>query len=288
MRLICVHGIGQQRSGEREILQSWVPAIQDGLERAGAAGIIDDAEIGMAFYGAMFRPGGRRLDISDPPNKASDVQPGLEQDLLLAWWRAAADVDDAVVPPDAATLARTPKSAQAALRALSRSRFFSGLALRALVADLKQVRMYLTDAGVRERARNSVRTLISPDTQVVIGHSLGSVVAYESLCALNERSHALSTFITLGSPLGIRNLIFERLIPSPDPNGRGQWPGESDMRWTNVADAGDVVALVKDLRPRFGERVACFEVDNGASAHDARPYLNDAVTGTAIASGLLT
>lgn len=51
------------------------------------------------------------------------------QQLLLAWWRAAADGDPAVVPPDAAdTLIATPQSIQAALRALSASRFFAGMA----------------------------------------------------------------------------------------------------------------------------------------------------------------
>ena len=54
----------------------------------------------------------------------------------------------------------------------------------------------------------------------------------------------------------------------------------------NVADAGDVVALVKDLRPLFGARVACYLVHNGSHAHDVRPYLTAAETGAAIAAGL--
>jgi hypothetical protein len=89
----------------------------------------------------------------------------------------------------------------------------------------------------------------------------------------------------LGSPLGIANTVFDRLEPSPT-DGRGRWPGGRNVAWTNVADSGDVVALVKDLRPRFGSELAGFMVDNGAHAHDVRPYLSDAVTGAAIASGL--
>ena len=56
--------------------------------------------------------------------------------------------------------------------------------------------------------------------------------------------------------------------------------------WTNVADAGDVVALVKDLRPLFGPKVACYLVDNGSHAHAVQPYLTAAETGAAIAVGL--
>jgi pimeloyl-ACP methyl ester carboxylesterase len=120
----------------------------------------------------------------------------------------------------------------------------------------------------------------------MVGHSLGSVVAYEALCAHPE--WPVRALVTLGSPLGIRNLIFDRLVPAPaeGPGGpRGGWPG-AVRSWVNVADAGDVVALVKDLRPLFGEQLACYLVCNGSHAHDVRPYLTAAETGAAIAAGL--
>jgi len=56
--------------------------------------------------------------------------------------------------------------------------------------------------------------------------------------------------------------------------------------WTNVADRGDVVALEKDLRGRFGVRVYNAVVHNGAHAHDATSYLTDRLTGAAIARAL--
>lgn len=88
---------------------------------------------------------------------------------------------------------------------------------------------------------------------------------------------------------GIRNLIFDRLVPTPaaEESGRwaGAWPGRA-AAWTNVADAADVVALAKDLRPLFGPQVTCFLVDNGSHAHAVQPYLTAAETGAAIAAGL--
>jgi pimeloyl-ACP methyl ester carboxylesterase len=223
------------------------------------------------------------LAVGDPLFRAGDVEPGFEQELLRAWWGEAARVEPMVVAPDADTLARAPGSVQAGLRALSRSRFFAGLALRALVFDLKQVRWYLTDASMRAKVRARLIDLISTDTRVVVAHSLGSVVAYEALCGLPE--HRVRTLVTVGSPLGIRNLIFDRLQPAAQ-DGVGVWPGRDRMGWTNVADAGDVVALVKDLRPSFGQRVSCHLVHNGVHAHDARPYLTDRLTGAAVAAGV--
>ncbi|WP_329563270.1 hypothetical protein [Kitasatospora sp. NBC_01266] len=276
-QVVAVHGVGQQLLGEQSLHQRWQPALLDGLRRAGGPELALDG-LAMGFYGDLFRPPGTMLAAGDPPYGAADVAEGLEQELLFAWWRAAAEVDERVVPPDAGgrTLARAPRSVQAALRALAGSRFFSELALRAMVFDLKQVSRYLTDHQLRSAARERVTALIGADTRVVVGHSLGSVVAYEALCALP--GHGVRALVTLGSPLGIP-MIFDRLQPEP-----GRWPGVPT--WTNVADAGDVVALVKDLRPAFGPRLRSALVHNGSHAHDATAYLTSELTGAAIAEAL--
>ncbi|WP_406631969.1 hypothetical protein [Amycolatopsis sp. WGS_07] len=237
----------------------------------------------LGFYGDLFRPEGERLAVGDPLLTAADVQPGLEEDLLLAWWSEAARVDPKVAPPGVDTLVRVPGSVQTALWQLSRSTFFGGLALRALVFDLKQVRRYLQDQDLRKAARAAVGKLITGETRVVVAHSLGSVVAYEALAAIP--GHQVRALVTLGSPLGIGNLIFDRLDPAPG-DGIGVWPGADSLVWTNVADRGDVVALEKDLRPRFGSRVNNVLVHNGAHAHSATAYLTATQTGSAIAGGL--
>jgi pimeloyl-ACP methyl ester carboxylesterase len=246
-----------------------------------------EAEVRCAFYGDLFRPAGRHLAGNDQPIRAADLDE-FEQDLLAAWWTEAARTDPAVVAPDARTLAvRTPNGVQRGLRALSGSRFFAALGERALLGDLRQVRDYFQRPEIRHEARQRVAAAVGADTRVLVGHSLGSVVAYEALCANPEWS--VRTLVTLGSPLGIPNLIFDRLDPAPAPapsaEPRGRWPGKG-RSWANVADKADVVALVKDLRAGFGPGVDCWVVDNGAHAHDVRPYLTAVETGRAIAAGL--
>ncbi|MFF4402268.1 hypothetical protein [Streptomyces sp. NPDC001480] len=286
-RVVGVHGIGKQLLGEDSLLKEWRPALTDGLRRAGAAGAVAEADVAMAFYGDVFRPAGEFLAVGDPLYTAADVEDGFEQELLLAWWQAAAESDPEVVPPGADTLVTTPRSVQAALRALSGSRFFAGIALRAMVFDLKQVHCYLMDPQLRARARDRVLDAIGEDTRVVVAHSLGSVVAYEALCA--RPGHPVRALVTIGSPLGIPHLILHRLQPAPLGTGRavrGVWPGGEDLVWTNIADDGDVVALVKDLRPLFGGRLRSVRVHNGSHAHDATAYLTDALCGQAIAGAL--
>ena len=197
-----------------------------------------------------------------------------------------------MVSPDEEVLGRSPVWASQALAALSRSSFFAGVADSLLVGNLKQVHWYFKDADLRAKIRQAVADLISADTRVVVAHSLGTVVAYEVLCSLPDQPALLDqpalSFATLGSPLGLPNLIFDRLQPAPGPPGaavRGHWPSRV-RSWTNVADAGDVVAMVEDLRPLFGQDMRQIRVHNGAHAHDMAAYLTDPLTGEAIVAGL--
>ena len=53
-----------------------------------------------------------------------------------------------------------------------------------------------------------------------------------------------------------------------------------------MADTGDVVAAVEDLRPLFGSGIRQLRVHNGAKAHDMTSYLTDPRTGELILAGL--
>ncbi|MFJ9131259.1 hypothetical protein ACIRJS_44985 [Streptomyces sp. NPDC102340] len=245
-RIVAVHGIGQQVLGEEALLKAWGPVLHDGLRRLGGPQVAQ-GDVAMAFYGDVFRLPARTLAVGEPPYTAADVAPGLEEQLLMAWWTEAARTDRAVAAPGPDdTLARTPRSVQSALRALSRSRFFSAIMLRSMVANLKQVSAYLTDPQVREAVRARVTGAIDGDTRVVVGHSLGSVVAYEALCALPD--HGVRALVTLGSPLGIP-MVFERPQPQLDEEAKhGDIRGlhEQVLGWFFVA-LGLVAEAVADV-----------------------------------------
>ena len=122
---------------------------------------------------------------------------------------------------------------------------------------------------------------------MIIGHSLGSVVAYEYLARYAPPQVEL--LVTVGSPLGMPRMVFDRLTPSP-VNGAGAWPGKVS-RWANIADKNDVVALVKQLAPLFpppdGVReVEDHLVDNGKEPHGIEPPLTSRAAGQALAGVL--
>jgi hypothetical protein len=279
-RIVCVHGIGQQFEGEETLLKEWVPGLRDGVQRAGMTPPLNE-DIKMAFYGDLFRRKDTR-SISIPPYDEHNVTEEWEREMINLWWTEAARVNDSVPGPEEKTRLRTPRTIQRALNALSQSEFFADLALKAFIADLKQVYAYLHEERTRSDAQHRVEQVVDEETRVVVGYSLGSVVAYEALAAHPEWT--IDTFVTLGSPLGIQNLVFDRLLPQPE-NGLGIWPEGLD-RWVNVADHGDVVALVKDLASRFGARVQDHMVYNGSRAHQVGRYLTAEETGAAISQTL--
>jgi len=281
--VLVIHGIGQEWEGSNTLHARLFPALRDGLNRAG--GEISPDNVRFASYGELFRPPGEFLAPA-PYYDASSIEPGYEEDLLMALWERAAAVDESVVPPDEEVLSQ-PSSVRRALAALSGSRFLTGIAERAFIGALKQVSAYFRDDAIRTAAQQKVATAMAEDTQLVIGHSLGSVVAYETL--FSHPRPAVRALVTLGSPLGLRNLVFDRLRPAPVPAHvgarlMGAWPPVK--MWGNVADEGDIVAVAEDLRPLFGEKIRQARVHNGARAHDMVRYLEDAVTGHLIAAGL--
>ncbi len=207
--------------------------------------------------------------------------------LLNLLWEEAAVAEPGRVPAPGqyagtATMAATPQVVQRALNALAKSSFFAGIAEHMMIGNLKQVVSYFEDSHIREQAVALVRNLLSDDTRVVVGHSLGSVVAYEALC---QGSHQVNTFLSIGSPLGIQNLIFQRRRPAPSALGVGQWPG-AIRYWTNIADRGDVVANPKQLQPFFGGELQDIPVNNGSDAHHGERYLTAIESGAAIWRGL--
>jgi len=122
-QVVCVHGVGQQREAAESLHAVWAPALSGGVGLAG--GRLAEAEVGLAFYGDLFRPPGRHLAAGDPLIRAEDLDQ-FERDLLAEWWEEAARTDAAVVAPGARTLARAPGGVQGALRALSGVPVFRG------------------------------------------------------------------------------------------------------------------------------------------------------------------
>lgn len=268
--VVGVHGIGQQQGGRHQLVGAWQPALADGIERAvGRDG--PDPALDVAYYGDLFlaadgtKGGLDGVELEDLDDDTLGFLAGIEDEI----------VGDEPLP------ARVDKGFKELPRPVARlagwldHRF--GVAGRLLFfGDLVQVRRYQRDDDLADIVDGRMRDAIDVGTRVVIGHSLGSIVAYEYLCRTAE--HGVETLITLGSPLALRSI--RQALRTREGDGRPALPRV--QRWVNIYDPADPVSCAGGLSP-FWASVSDHNVDNGKDPHAATRYLGKRQTGDAVA-----
>ncbi len=221
-RLVLVHGRGQEAAEPGGLRAAWLAEPRH-------------VEVVMPFYGARLAErvaAGRIISRGDAIDPATALELEIFAELLS--------------DPTART-----RSLQNTAPALWVSRMLeerlgarSAGILRVLVRD---VSIYLTDDDIREEV-DAIVAAGMREADVVVGHSLGSVVAYR--CLLRKGIRA-SRLVTLGSPLAIRP-IRDRLSPVG-------WPAVKD--WVDAADPRDIVALRPLAPPWFDPGHPIFHAD---------------------------
>jgi pimeloyl-ACP methyl ester carboxylesterase len=90
------------------------------------------------------------------------------------------------------------------------------------------------------------------DRVLVIGHSLGSVIAYDTLWDLSNEAAGgrVDLFVTIGSPLATR--FIRRRLRGAGVEGAAAYP-RNIRRWVNLSARGDTTALKPRVKPFFYE-----------------------------------
>ena len=133
------------------------------------------------------------------------------------------------------------------------------VASESTAVHLRDLRRYLSDVnGIAAHTRRMLKVPLRAATEGrrpvhLIGHSMGSVIAYDSLWELSHigRDHVeVDTLLTMGCPLGQRYM--QKRIMGADKTGFDRYPNNI-RRWTNLAAVGDLTALDPYLVNDFGE-----------------------------------
>jgi hypothetical protein len=265
--VVGVHGIGQQQSGRLQLLDAWRPALGDGVERAvGRNGLA--LELDLAYYADLY--------ASIAPVKGV-AEVAVDDDMVAFFEEIEEEVVDEEPPPE---LKKGGVPAPVGRLAGWIDHKFGVGAHLLFFGDLVQVRRYQREDELAAQARSRVREAIASDARLVIGHSLGSVVAYECLCL--EPDQSVETLVTLGSPLGLRSV--QDSLRTKDGDGRPANP-PGVKRWVNVRDVNDPVTCGGALAPTWSI-VTDEKVDNGNEVHAAVRYLSKKETGAAVVAAL--
>jgi hypothetical protein len=302
-QVILVHGIAQEQKAADTLEEEWLPDLAGGVRIAGFPDLADQLyrlrgtpngiDTRMAFYGDLFRSHGQQgltpADLTAP-------ELALAENIATEYLERAAhrSTDPRTSKPATQELAYLKEGSgeaqgrgavvRSAINSLSRLRWFAmpakGLIERFVMRSLSQVTRYLSDDGVREKVLGRVHDLIGPETQIIVGHSLGSVVAFEAAHLLKQ---PLPLLVTMGSPLGLRTIVYDNVRPHPPT-----FP-PLVQSWVNVADRDDVVAAEPDLTKLFSGSIpegavlkGGYTIDNGAKPHCADFYLTTLEVGRSI------
>ena len=144
----------------------------------------------------------------------------------------------------------------------------------------EDVSVYLNIGIASSQINDIVRREIPSEPCVVVGHSLGSVVAYRVLQEMGSNVDVVR-FVTLGSPLGL-NAIRNTLRPLSMPKGV--------RSWLNVYDSRDIVSLHPldksrwDVQPEI-ENIA-LDKNHMSNRHGISGYLDYPEVARAISEAL--
>jgi hypothetical protein len=292
--IVLVHGIDQQQKSAEVLERAWLPALASGVRAAGFHNVADriwlesgkpgSIQARMAFYGRLFlTEGAQGAELG----KFLPEESELAQSLAIEWLRR---VTERATRQKTRQKGRrelnyvmymigveqgTSSYVRSAAKSLAKISWFApfgmGFAERFVYRSLAQVTRYFTQQRVREAALKTVLELTGPETKVLIGHSLGSVVAYE---AAHYIPWSLPLLVTLGSPLGLHTIIYDRLQPQPP-----SFPVNVN-RWLNVADRDDFIAAEPNLeglftmgKPAWATFEGGFTQEGGAEPHSSSFYL---------------
>jgi hypothetical protein len=274
--LILVHGRGQAFAIPETARRELAEATRWGLQRAGYD-YIDWIPIDFAFYGDLYRSDADAADGGAERGGASlehsALQAAIAGDLLGVTETAADPEAERLGVPDLVRLVATLDE-----------RF--GVGARFVRRFMADVAAYLDDQDLRERTIDRVRdAVMQADLAVLVGHSLGSIAAYELL--LRDPGLHVGALVTFGSPLGlptVRRRLQQRGADRFPPNLR---------RWVNVYNQEDFVAAVPLLQPLYpsGDDRSIEDVEalgqdpslrNPAAAHDIATYLSSMAMGRAL------
>jgi hypothetical protein len=239
-KLLLVHGRAQQGLNPDTLKAEWMATLAQGAAASGLT-IPSTIDVAFPFYGDKLDEFTRRYGI--PLTSDMQARGTALQDEFLVFQaefaeaiRQRAGITDAQVDAEYGPnpQPRGPLNwawVQAILRAIDKNS--PGMNQKALEVFTRDVFLYTTRPGVRDDIDRIVAAKLTEQPTVVIGHSLGSVVAY-SVLATDRRALQVPVFMTVGSPLAVRAVRDQfRPLRSPAPV----------TAWYNAYDRRDVVAL---------------------------------------------
>lgn len=249
VKVVFLHGIGDgdPRAG-------WLEGLNRGLVQAGHDPI-DRADTIAPRYSSILSTAGIGAKMPPPTYRVKD-----DSAARVEFARRQARIQRSL------GLKSTPSGFGAHVVPEGPLNAMQGFAVGNLSAfDLTQVRRYVQNESLRGAVLRFLMDQDYADEIVLIGHSLGSVIAIDFLDHLPEHVH-VRRFITIGSPASAPSLHqgSERLLK--------KFPYARVDDWSNIFNPRDIVTGGRGLAAIF-PAAQDFAIDIGHLEHGSGAYL---------------
>lgn len=278
-QLVLVHGRSQQGKNAKALKRQWLDALEVGLRKSGKTLPIPESDVRFPFYGDTLVD----LIAGVPAADAAEIVvmgAGLDAEERVFMLQVMEEVRrEARVTEVELRAAAGDEVVEMGpqnwgwVGAVARALDDKGLSGTAVALATHDVYCYLVDGSIKDDIDEGVANALKPGVEtVVVGHSLGSVVAHALLRERGEdEGWAVPQFVTVGSPLAVSR-IKQSIIPP-------RWP-TCVKRWYNARDKDDIVALYPLTPERFnvGEEnhvTDALVVNRTSNQHGISGYLSD-------------
>ncbi|MBF8643132.1 alpha/beta hydrolase [Pseudomonas luteola] len=285
MKILMIHGIGQEDSPKEELLKIWLETLINGIGQNRSTkedlfkilaeslqavqsnllespsvkqGLPRSRSVEMAYYGttlAKLTNRSARTSFAVGMGAESTLVDEGDQDALkfistvMEEFASKSQISDAqisaametsggnAVPMDNFVFRRLV----GLLRVVERISPSKG---SILLRVIKQGHTYLYSPKAAKAVDDLVRPFLQKSPQVLITHSLGTVIAFKLLREMEEQGVTVTVplLITMGSPLGLD--AFKAKLGAP------LYKPDSVQKWANFYDPSDFVTLGKPLNKK--------------------------------------
>ncbi|RPA59069.1 alpha/beta hydrolase [Gordonia oryzae] len=263
MKLVFLHGVGD---GGRD--RAWLRALNRRLAQEGLDPIPEDDVIA-PYYADMLATSGIRADLPKvtTTKESSDAKARahFQTRQMTALRSVGRDPNAQVLGWGGVLDAGNPAWVQGA------ARFAPGEAKHVV----GQVNRYVNSKGLRGAIVRKVLGKLPPDGEVVlVGHSLGSVVAIDVISRLPSNIR-VKRFITIGSP------VSSKIFGQSSGQLIANFPYADVDDWLNMFSPRDPITRGRGLSTAFSD-VRDIRVNIGKTAHSADRYFDNSAVARAV------
>ncbi|MGC4040072.1 MAG: hypothetical protein QM710_04595 [Flavobacterium sp.] len=276
MKLFFIHGRSQEGKNPETLRLLWINTLKKGLEESSLSLPVEEDIIFLPFYGDLLDELVTDYNLPlENINQKGGISDSREiqflNDLLSEVSDNAGvtneDIKQEIDAVETEKSALNWKWVRAILKAIDKKEKWSEATLKKFTLD---VFLYLTNPNIRQEIDTIVKKDMDTEPCIVVGHSLGSIIAYNIL--KNNPNLEVVKFFTLGSPLGLSSVKkYLSPIKMPECVVSGDW--------YNAFDKRDFVALRPLDKNNFNidpEITNYGSINNHTpNRHGIEGYLND-------------